>query len=201
MSQEKDILEQLKAVRKIKGYSYQAIADKTEEIGKAVSLSTVKRVFAEGSTLDAFRYDTSIQPIAVVLLGIGEETEPPGQASAQREAEYYTTIEALKSVVAIKNETIAAMQKALDDKTAECEHLKDEHRADIDALKHEHDAREAETRRAYQQGIADRNRTNRNLSIALFVLLAIVLGIILLDLCLGGYGWFRRAAVDFMLAL
>lgn len=201
MSQEKDILAQLKAVRKIKGYSYQTIADKTEEIGKAVSLSTVKRVFAEGSTLDAFRYDTSIQPIAIVLLGIGEATEPPDQTSPQREAEYYTTIEALKSVIAIKNETIESMQKVLDEKTAECELLREEHKADIETLKQEHDAREAETRRAYQQGIADRNRTNRNLSIALFALLAIVLGFIVLDLCLGGYGWFRRAAIGFTSAL
>ena len=39
----KEIVARLKAVRMEKGYSYQKIADMTEELGESVSLSTVKR--------------------------------------------------------------------------------------------------------------------------------------------------------------
>lgn len=190
MTPERDILDQLKAVRKIKGYSYQTISDKTEEIGRAVSLSTVKRVFAADSKLDSFRYDTTIQPIATVVLGIGEATEAPDNTVPAQEAEYYATIEALKTVVRIKNETIDSMQKSLEEKAAEIDRIRDEHEKSLEY-----------TRSAYQKGIADRNRTNRNLCIALFALLAIVLGIIILDLSLGGYGWFRRAASELMTIL
>ena len=44
----KEIVARLKAVRMEKGYSYQKIADMTEELGESVSLSTVKRVFTDG---------------------------------------------------------------------------------------------------------------------------------------------------------
>ncbi len=183
MTLEKDILEQLKTVRKIKGYSYQLIADKTEEMGKAVSLSTVKRVFAPESTLDAFRYDSTIQPIASVVLGFSEETELPNDNDPDQDKEYYATIEAYKTVVRIKNGMIDSLQKSLDEKTAEL----DRARSDMEYA-----------RSAYQQGIDDRNRTIRNLTIALFVLLVIVGLAIALDLMLGSVGWIRRAASDFM---
>lgn len=73
------LLDELKRRRKAKGLSYQDIADITEKNGEAVSMSTVKRVFAAGADIDDFRFQTSILPIARVVLdddAAGEEPAP-----------------------------------------------------------------------------------------------------------------------------
>lgn len=99
-----EIVARLKVVREEKGYSYQKIADMTEEIGEAVSLSTVKRVFADGG--GAFRWAT-IKPIATVLLGVGFETPEPDKKDPNQPQVYYAEIEALKALVEAKGEMIA----------------------------------------------------------------------------------------------
>ena len=99
-----EIVSRLKTVRAEKGYSYQKIADMTEEIGEAVSLSTVKRVFAENGK--GFRWAT-IKPIATVLLGVGFETPEPDKKDPNQAQVYYAEIEALKALVEAKGEMIA----------------------------------------------------------------------------------------------
>lgn len=42
-----EFIEELKALRKEKGITYQQIADETEVNGEAVSLSTIKHVFSD----------------------------------------------------------------------------------------------------------------------------------------------------------
>lgn len=186
MTSVKTIIDQLKTVKEAKGYTYQDIVDMTAEAGQPVSMSTVRRVFGDGSDAYDFRYATTIQPIATALLGIEEETEPPDKEDPKQDEEYYTTIEAMKSVLLYKNDMIMMLQKNLDEKSAELDRAREDF---------------ANSRVEYQKGISDRNRTIRNLYIALFVLLAIIFGIVALDLALGGYGWFRRAAIDFMSVL
>ena len=42
-------IEKLRKAKEQKGYTYQRIVDESEKLGNAVSLSTVKRVFAPGA--------------------------------------------------------------------------------------------------------------------------------------------------------
>lgn len=77
-SQKERILE-LKRLRLEQGLTYQDIVSHCEAHGEAVSLSTVKRVFAKGSEDGYFRQDTTLDPIARVLKGVEtEDTEAKG---------------------------------------------------------------------------------------------------------------------------
>lgn len=71
-SQKERILE-LKRLRLEQGLTYQDIVSHCEAHGEAVSLSTVKRVFAKGSEDGYFRQDTTLDPIARVLKGVEPE--------------------------------------------------------------------------------------------------------------------------------
>lgn len=106
-----EIIARLKDVRAEKGYSYQKIADMTEEIGEAVSLSTVKRVFTD--TKSDFRWAT-IKPIATVLLGVGFETPKPDDQDPEQPHRYYAVIEGLKALVEAKAEVIASKDKSIE---------------------------------------------------------------------------------------
>ena len=106
-----EIIAQLRIVRKEKEYSYQKIADMTEEIGESVSLSTVKRVFTESG--NGFRWAT-IKPIATVLLGVGFETPEPDHADPNQPNVYYAEIEALKALVEAKAVMVEERDRAVD---------------------------------------------------------------------------------------
>lgn len=106
-----EIIGQLKTVRVEKGYSYQKIADMTEEIGDPVSLSTVKRVFTDEK--HGFRWDT-IKPIATVVLGVGFETPEPDKHDPDQPQLYYNEIEGLKLLVEAKGELIATKDRSID---------------------------------------------------------------------------------------
>ena len=100
----------LKEVRKQRGYSYQYIVDGCERVGYSVSMSTVKRVFAEGSEEMGFRYST-LRPIAIVVLGLDEVTR--NEAATPDEAG------ALRAIIAIKDKQIEDLHHTLSEKTAE----------------------------------------------------------------------------------
>lgn len=70
------LLDELREQKRVKGLSYQEIADITEKNGEAVSVSTVKRVFAHGADIEEFRFQSSILPIARAVLDSVDE-EPP----------------------------------------------------------------------------------------------------------------------------
>jgi hypothetical protein len=108
------IIAQLKEVKRSKGYSLQRIADMTEAAGEPVSMSTIKRVFGADSDRYDFRYDSTIRPIATVLLD-----EPPEvtQAVEDRDAE----IDALKRIVDLKNDEIERLKLSEAEKAAEIE--------------------------------------------------------------------------------
>lgn len=165
MTSTKTIIEQLKSVRQAKGCTYQNIVDMTAEIGKPVSISTVRRVFSEDSDSYDFRYESTIQPIAAVLLGIHEKTEEPDEAKPQQSEEYYTSINALKGIILMKNEMI--------------ETLNDQ----VDSLN--------KLVARYHAEIKRRNRTERVLCIALIGLVAALLVLIVIDFSHTGIGWFR----------
>lgn len=102
MTQEKthDLILQLKRIKDERELSYQRIIDMVEASGGCTSLSTVRRVFAPDSENKSFRYDDSIQPLVVALLGINDPPLVSGEQSPERQE-----IAALKTVIAIKNQT------------------------------------------------------------------------------------------------
>jgi hypothetical protein len=110
---EKEIIARLQAVRKQKRLSYQDIVDGTAAIGSPVSLSTIKRVFGADAALYDFRYDSTIRPIAAVVLDADEQPDHGGVV--------YAEISALKKIIDLKNERIAALEAQVTEKTAEIE--------------------------------------------------------------------------------
>ncbi len=66
----KDLIMQLKEVREEKGLSYNQILAMVEANGDYVSKSTLSRIFTDGSEDNLFNYETTIRPIAKVLLDI-----------------------------------------------------------------------------------------------------------------------------------
>lgn len=66
-------IEKLRKAKEQKGYTYQRIVDESEKLGNAVSLSTVKRVFAPGADAAGFNPAT-LHAIAQVL-GVDESAE------------------------------------------------------------------------------------------------------------------------------
>lgn len=80
-------IEKLRSAKDRKGYSYQRIVDESEKLGNAVSLSTVKRVFAPGADPAGFNPAT-LHAIAQVL-GVDDNAEDDADlqaALAAREA-------------------------------------------------------------------------------------------------------------------
>ncbi len=66
-------IEKLRNAKEQKGYTYQRIVDESEKLGNAVSLSTVKRVFAPGAEPAGFNPAT-LHAIAQVL-GVDDGAE------------------------------------------------------------------------------------------------------------------------------
>jgi hypothetical protein len=110
---QQEIIQRLQAARLEKGLSYQAIVDGTAALGCPVSLSTVKRVFGQDSGLYDFRYDTTIQPIAAVVLAGADAEE-------ERDVERLeAAVAALEDAVRLRDETIADQRQQLEEKTGE----------------------------------------------------------------------------------
>ena len=119
----KKVLMLMKKVRIEKDLSYQDIVGLCTENGDHVSLSTVKRVFSQGSEEMGFRYDTTLQPIVKVVLGLNEEdsgvgidAKEPGTASEN---------DALRSLIDLKNQMVSNLNQAILEKNQQIEHLKE----------------------------------------------------------------------------
>ena len=67
-------IHRLKKIKAEQGLSIPKIMDLMEERGQFVSEATIKRVFADGSEEQNFRYQDSIAPIADVLLDMYGDT-------------------------------------------------------------------------------------------------------------------------------
>lgn len=73
-----DIVRRLKKVREENGLSYQRIFDLVQESGNYVSLSTIRRVFEDGSESYGWQYENTLKPIAAAVLGA---YSPPDEAA------------------------------------------------------------------------------------------------------------------------
>lgn len=91
-----ELIKELKRIKTEKGYSLPQIMDMIEEQGSYISMTTLRRVFAEGSETVGFRYDDTIQPIASALLDFDGEDDSDA-------------VDALKNIIKIKNDEIAIL--------------------------------------------------------------------------------------------
>ena len=155
-----EILAKIREAKEAKFLSYQAIVDITEQNGEAVSLSTVKRLFAKDADISDFRYHQTIRPVVRAVLGLDEDTEAPAVVPDQQQAEqYYTTIEAMKAVMDYKHEQLM-------ERTAEVERLKEQLKETTERHTKEIEELKADTQKkvehlkdqiAYLRSINDRN--------------------------------------------
>lgn len=106
----RDLIMQLKQYREEHGFSLKRIVDIVSEYAEQnntddyVSLSTVKRVFRDGSEDDdSFNFDLTIRPIAAALLGL-ESVSPKAHDK-----------ELSISLLRYKNERIQQLEKQLED--------------------------------------------------------------------------------------
>jgi transcriptional regulator with XRE-family HTH domain len=130
MTNSRDIIIKLKEVREERGLSLSDILDMLEKNGDYVSKTTLSRIFAKDSENVKFRYEDTIRPIANALLGLDfmDETDTPD-------------INALKTIIRLKNEKIKELQAQLDHVQvkfdAKIEKERAQSRRSIDFLRHQ----------------------------------------------------------------
>ena len=104
LTRSQELIRQLKEVKKKNEITYPRIMERMEKNGKFVSLTTLRRVFADGSerNADSFNYENTLLPIAEVLLNV--EDVPTADGSP-----YAKEVDALKAVIHVQNEEIARL--------------------------------------------------------------------------------------------
>ena len=106
LTRAQELIKQLKEIKAKNEITYPRIIERMEKNGKVVSLTTLRRVFADGSEMnaDAFNYESTLMPIAEVLLNA--EDVPTPESSP-----YALEIDGLKSVIHVQNEEIARLHE------------------------------------------------------------------------------------------
>ena len=102
-------IHRLKQIKAEQGLSIPKIMDLMEERGQFVSEATIKRVFADGSEDQNFRYQDSIAPIADVLLDMYGDTSKLDDADS------------LRQIIREKNKLIEFLMMKLDEKEQDFE--------------------------------------------------------------------------------
>lgn len=106
LSNKQELIKQLKEAKTRNEITYPRLIEMLDRTGKSVSLTTLRRVFADGSEMNAgsFSYEHTLLPIAEVLLNM--EDVPTIDDSP-----YAKDIEALKSMIHLQNEEIARLHE------------------------------------------------------------------------------------------
>ena len=106
LTKSQELIKQLKEIKETNEITFPRIMERMEKNGKVVSLTTLRRVFADGSENNAnnFSYENTLLPIAEVLLNV---EDLPTSASSPYAAE----IDGLKSVIHVQNEEIARLHE------------------------------------------------------------------------------------------
>ncbi len=99
------LIKQLKDAKREREITFPRLMEMLEKIGKPVSLTTLRRVFADGSEWnDSFNYENTLLPLAEVLINAVDIPIPT-------DSPYATEIEGLKSVIHVQNEEIARLHE------------------------------------------------------------------------------------------
>lgn len=102
-------IHRLKQIKSEQGLSIPKIMDLMEERGQFVSEATIKRVFADGSEEQNFRYQDSIAPIADVLLDMYGDSSNLDDSDS------------LRQIIREKNKFIEFLMIKLDEKEQDFE--------------------------------------------------------------------------------
>lgn len=104
LKRSQELIRQLKAAKESGEITYPRLMERMEKNGKYVSLTTLRRIFADGSEANAssFSYENTLMPVAEVLLNI--EDVPTLESSP-----YAKEIDGLKAVIHVQNEEIARL--------------------------------------------------------------------------------------------
>ena len=103
LTKSQELIKRLKEAKARDEVTYPRIIERMEKNGKFVSLTTLRRVFADGSEANAqsFNYETTLMPIAEALLDV--EDVPTVDSPYAKE------IDALKAVIHCQNEEISRL--------------------------------------------------------------------------------------------
>ena len=106
LTRAQELIRQLKTIKAANEITYPRIMERIEKNGKFVSLTTLRRVFADGSEQNAgnFNYETTLLPIAEVLLDAEDVPTAP-------DSPYAKEIDGLKAVIHVQNEEIARLHE------------------------------------------------------------------------------------------
>ncbi len=107
-----ELILRLKAQKAELGLSNNEIAAKLQEKGYSTSLSTVKRVFAEGSEHQSFWYGESIQPIEKILLIEATPVPVEDLESLEEAQQYVSQIEGLQAAASFKDELMEELRNS-----------------------------------------------------------------------------------------
>ena len=101
-----ELIKQLKEIKENNEITYPRILERMEKNGKYVSLTTLRRVFANGSEDNAqnFNYENTLLPIAEALLNVEDLPTP-------HDSPYAKEIDGLKAVIHCQNEEIARLHE------------------------------------------------------------------------------------------
>lgn len=106
LTRSQELIRQLKEIKQKNEITYPRIMERMEKNGKFVSLTTLRRVFADNSESNAqtFSYENTLLPIAEALLNV-EDLPTPADSPHAKE------IDALKAVIHVQNEEISRLHE------------------------------------------------------------------------------------------
>ena len=106
LTRAQELIRRLKEVKEKNEITYPRLMERMEKNGKFVSLTTLRRVFADGSEANAgnFNYESTLLPIAEVLLNVEDVPTAP-------DSPYAKEIDGLKAVIHVQNEEIARLHE------------------------------------------------------------------------------------------
>lgn len=182
-----EVIKQLKRIKEERGLSYQNIIDMVEETGGYTSMSTLRRVFAPDSETKNFRYDDSLKPIVVALLGINDPPAVGDDVSIEQHE-----FEALKTVIQLK-------EQINDNLVTENERLKSEllnAKADYnerlinfkEASKERHDILKTQ--------LVQKDKWLILLAVLLFLVIMIAFAVLIYDIVSPNVGFVRHSNID-----
>lgn len=106
LTKSQELIRQLKEIKAANEITYPRILERMEKNGKPVSLTTLRRVFADGSEANAstFSYENTLLPIAEVLMNVEDIPTPT-------DSPYAKEIDGLKAVIHAQNEEIVRLHE------------------------------------------------------------------------------------------
>lgn len=191
-----DIIVRLKEEKARQGLSTNKIYNMVVDSGEYSSLTTAKRIFAEGSEVNGgFKYDT-IRPYVKVLFGTEDPTEEREVGNEEQAEEFREQLDNIKQVIQIKTVMVESLEKENESLKKTIEYLKGRVE-DVKSVYHREEARQEEVLKDARETIKRLRRTIVHLSISLGVLIALIIGILIYDKLNPSVGWFREIAANF----